>query len=251
MLKDEPDQNTLVSLIGSDISISAGLIKTANSPFFGIREKVRSGGAALMMLGLKSTSLTIAGIILRNSFSNVPNLERFWEDTMRTSIVCGWLATQLEIQGLNAEDAYTFALFRDCGIPVLLGRFKNYQMTLDKACKESERSFTEVEEAETQRNHALVGGMLAKSWYLPIETYLAISYHHDVTALSSDNSQLPLLSRRLIAIAQLAEQIELQQLGLSRNQEWQKLGKACMNLLDVDQDKLESFYAEAESILES
>jgi HD-like signal output (HDOD) protein len=68
--KDEPDYNKLASIIGSDVGLSAGLIKTANSAFFGLRQRVRSGGEALVMLGLKNSSRAIAGIILRKSFPN-------------------------------------------------------------------------------------------------------------------------------------------------------------------------------------
>ena len=245
--KDEPDYNYLASIIGADISISAGLIKTANSSYFGLNKRVRSGGAALMVLGLKTTSATVAGIILRNTFPNVPNLESFWDTTMRISLLSGWLAVHLGIRGLRAEDAYTFALFRDCGIPVLLGRSQDYKTVLETANRESERCFTEVEDIEIQVNHALVGSLLAKSWYLPMETFLAIGGHHDFSALNSDESKLPLLSRRLIATAQLAEQILHHQLGKSLNQEWHKLGESCMSILDLNEFQLEALYEEAES----
>ena len=202
MGKDEPDYKRLVNIIVADVGISAGLIKTANSPYFGLRERVRSGGEALVMLGLKATSHAIAGIILRKSFPNVPNMERFWDASARTSRLSGWLAQRLDIRGLHAEDAYTFGLFRDCGIPVLLGRFKNYQAVLDRANKESERSFTEIEDAEMPTSHTMVGCLLAQSWWLPEEICLAIRNHHDVAALESAGSNLPMLSRRLIATAQ-------------------------------------------------
>lgn len=249
MSKDEPDYESLVSIIGTDISISAGLIKTANSPFFGLRKKVRSGSAALMVLGLKTTSSTVAGIILRNSFQNVPNLERFWDTTMRISLLSGWLAVRLAKRGLRAEDAYTFALFRDCGIPVLLGRFPNYQKVLDTANRESERSFTEVEENEIEINHAMVGNILARSWYLPEEIYLAIGDHHNITALGLPDSKLPLLSRKLIAMAQTAEQILQHQLGVSDSQEWQKMGETCLNILEIGKEQLELLYEEADSVI--
>lgn len=247
--KDEPDYNYLASVLGADISISAGLIKTANSSYFGLSQRVRSGGAALMMLGLKTTSATVAGIILRNSFPNVPNLESFWDTTMRISLLSGWLAVHLGIRGLRAEDAYTFGLFRDCGIPVLLGRSQEYKKILETANQEADRCYTEVENTEIQVNHATVGSLLAKSWYLPMEIFLAIGSHHDISALNSDESKLPLLSRRLIATSQLAEQILHHQLGQCLNQEWHKLGEGCMKFLELDEFQLEALYSEAESIV--
>jgi HD-like signal output (HDOD) protein len=247
--KREPDYNRLAAIIGADVGLSAGLIKTANSPFFGLRQRVRSGGEALVMLGLKTSSRAIAGIVLRKSFPNVPNLERFWDSSARISHLSGWLAQRLDIRGLRAEDAYTFGLFRDCGIPVLLGRFQNYETMLDRANRDAERSFTEVEEVEMPTNHAMVGCILAQSWWLPEEICLAIRNHHDLMALGSASSQLPMMSRRLIATAQLAEHIVQRQLGLCLTQEWQKLGAVCLKLLDIGEGQLDALYAEAEPIV--
>jgi HD-like signal output (HDOD) protein len=247
--KDEPDYNRLASIIGSDVGLSAGLVKTANSSYFGVRQRVRSGGEALVMLGLKTTSRAIAGIILRKSFPDVKNLERFWDSSARISQLSGWLAQRLNLRGLRAEDAYTFGLFRDCGIPVLLGKFSHYQSVLDSANRETERSFTEVEDTEIPTNHAMVGCILAQSWWLPEEICLAIRNHHDFEALESASSALPALSRKLIATAQLAEHIVQQQLGLSLTQEWTKLGSICLQLLDIKEEQLEALYTEAAPIV--
>ena len=249
--KDEPYYKRLASIIGTDVSISASLIKTANSPFFGLRQRVRSANEALVILGMKSTSRAIAGIILRKSFPNVPNLERFWDASARIARLSGWLVQRLDIRELRAEDAYTFGLFRDCGIPVLLGRFQNYEGLLNKANQDAERNFTEVEDVEIPTNHAMVGCILAQSWWLPEEICLAIRNHHDLVALESTSSLLPILSRKLVATSQLAEHILQQQPGLSCTHEWIKLGSTCLQLLDLGQPQLEGLYIEAESIVAS
>lgn len=249
--KEEPDSLRLASIIGADVGIAAGLIKTANSPFFGMRQRVRSVNEALAILGLKAASRAVAGIILRNSFPHVPNLERFWDASARIAHLSGWLAQNLHIRGLHAEDAYTFGLFRDCGIPVLLGRFPGYAATLNEANRDAERSFTAVEETTLPTNHAMVGCILAQSWWLPEELCLAIRNHHDLAALESAGSELPMLSRRLIATAQLSEHIVQQQLGLSLTQEWPKLGAACLNLLDIGEVQLEGLCSEAASVMKA
>ncbi|MCX7192473.1 MAG: HDOD domain-containing protein [Proteobacteria bacterium] len=245
----EPDFGRLAIIIGTDVGLSAGLIKTANSPFFGMRQRVRSVNEALSILGLKAASRAVAGIILRKAFPNVHNLERFWDASARVAHVSGWLAQHLEIRGLRAEDTYTFGLFRDCGIPVLLGRFPQYENVLNAANADTEHSFTAVEETALPTNHAMVGCILAQSWWLPEEICLAIRNHHDLMALGSLSSQLPVLSRRLIATAQLAEHILQQQLGLSMTQEWSKLGEACLQILDLKENELDALYLEAVSIV--
>lgn len=88
-----------------------------------------------------------------------------------------------------------------------------------------------MEETELPTNHAMIGCILAQSWWLPEKICFAIrnhhDLHHDLAALQSANFNLPMLSRRLIATGQLAEHIVQQQLGLSLTQEWTKLGAAC------------------------
>jgi len=243
--KDEPDYNRLASIIGSDVGLSAGLIKTANSPFFGMHQRVRSVNDALTMLGLKTASRAVAGIILRKAFPNVANLERFWDASARIARLSGWLAQHINISGLRVDDAYTFGLFRDCGIPVLLGHFSNYGKLLVIANHDAERNFLDVEEAELPTNHAMVGCLLAQSWWLPEEICQAIRNHHDLVALESASSNLPVLSRRLIATSQLAEHILQKQLDLSITMEWVKLGPTCLKILDINEDLLESLYIEA------
>ena len=247
--KNEPDFNLLAHIIGSDVGISAGLIKTANSSFFGTRQRARSVNEALALLGMKTTSCTVAGIILRKAFPNMQHLERFWDASARIAHLTGWLAQQLNIRGLHAEDAYTFGLFRDCGIPVLLARFPQYEKVLVAANNEARQSFIDVENAELPTNHAMVGCILAQNWWLPEDICLAIRNHHNLVELESNNPALSVLSRRLIATAQLAEYILQQQLGLSLTQEWTKLGPACLQALNLDETQLEALYIEAVSVV--
>lgn len=247
--RDEPDFNRLANILGTDVGLSAGLIKTANSPFFGMRQHVRSVNEAITILGLNSTGRAVAGIILRKNFPNMQNLERFWDTSARIAHISGWLAQYLNIRGLRAEDSYTFGLFRDCGIPVLLGRFPQYEKVLIVANNECTQNFIDIEQAELPTNHAMVGCLLAQNWRLPDEISFAIRNHHDITALKSTSTLL--LSRRLIATAQLAEHLLQHQLNLGITQEWAKLGEACMEILGLDDTQLETLYIEAASIVDT
>lgn len=247
--KEEPDYHRLASIICSDVSLSASLIKTANSPYFGARQRVRSVNDALVILGLNVASRAVAGIILRKTFPTVPNMERFWDASSRFARLSGWLAQRFDALGLPPEDAYTFGLFRDCGIPVLLKRLPGYESVLHSANNETELDFTQVEDAVLPTNHAIVGCVLAQSWWLPEEISLAIRHHHDRNVLATTSSPPSLSSRKLIAVTQLAEHLVQQQLGLSLTQEWGKLGASCLNLLDTDESQLETLALEAAQVI--
>lgn len=249
MLKEDPDYRRLATIIGADVALSAGLIKTANSPFFGYRIRARTINEALMLLGLDVASRALAGIILRRVFPNSLQLERFWDASARIARVSGWLARRVGNHKLRPDDAYTFGLFRDCGIPVLMMRFPEYRGILARANSEAELSFTAVEEARLPTNHAMVGCMLAHSWWLPEEIYLAIRHHHDSAVVATPAITPPLTSRYRIAISQFAEHLVQRQSGLSLTCEWSKFGESCLKLLNIAEDDIEDILAEAVPVI--
>ena len=249
MLREEPDYKRLATIIGADVALSAGLIKTANSPFFGYRIRARTINEALMLLGLDVASRALAGIILRRVFPNSLHLERFWDASARIARVSGWLARRVGNHKLRPDDAYTFGLFRDCGIPVLMMRFPEYKGILARANSEEELGFTAIEEVQLPTNHAIVGCMLAHSWWLPEEIYLAIRYHHDPKVIATPSIPPPLTSRYRIAISQFAEHLVQRHTGLSHTREWPKLGEACLKLLDIAEDDIEDILAEAVPVI--
>jgi HD-like signal output (HDOD) protein len=251
MLKEEPDFKRLANVISADVSLAASLIKTANSPFFGSRSRVRSVNEALTMLGLDIASRAIAGIILRKVFPTSLHLERFWDASARIARLSGWLAQYLGNNKLRPEDAYTFGLFRDCGIPVLLMRFPGYDRILADANQEGQQSFTAIEDAQLPTNHAMVGCLLAQSWWLPEETCLAIRHHHDVTIIGTPSISPPLTSRYRIAMAQLAEHLVQRHSGLSHTHEWPKLGTACLRLLDIGESEVDGILADSVRVMEA
>lgn len=249
MQKEDPDFKRLAQIIGADVGLGASLIKTANSPFFGFRNRVRSVSEALMLLGLDVASRAVAGIVLRKAFPVSPHLERFWDGSGRIARISGWLAQHLGHKRFRADDAYTYGLFRDCGIPVLFKRFPQYEHTLREANAATESSFTAIEEQVVPSNHAIVGSLLAQSWWLPEEICLAIRHHHDLTTLQSADVPPPGTTRDLIAAAQLAEHLVQHHTRQSLTHEWEKLGPACLAVLELGEDDLAPLYAEAEAVV--
>lgn len=251
MRKESPDFKHLANIINTDAALGASLIKTANSPFFGFRSRVRSINEALMILGLTVASKAIAGIVLRRAFPITPALERFWDSSARIARLSGWLTQDIVRKTVRPDDVYTYALFRDCGIPVLFNRFPTYEKIVREANNETVKSFIEIEEAHLPTNHAMVGCILAQSWWLPEETCLAIRHHHELHVIETPAISPPLASRYHIAIAQLAEFLLQRHTGLSHTCEWPKLGAACLQLLEIGEDDLEPIFVEAKLIIQA
>lgn len=248
MRKDEPDFKLLAEIIGSDVGLAASVIKVANSPFFGFGKRVRSIPESLLVLGLKMTVHTIAGIALQKTFPRIPSLDRFWDSAAKTARVSSWLALQFKnrIQ-VRPDDAYTFGLFRDCGIPLLMIPFPEYAHTLKQANEDKNGIFTVIEDAAFSINHAIVGSELAEDWKLPEDIALAIRHHHEPSSIAGckeEDAALPIIARQLIAISQTAEHLIQQVSGLNQTHEWTKLGSACLQLLMISSDELASLEAD-------
>lgn len=238
MRKDDPSFLRLSQIISADVALSAGLIKVVNSPYFGLRRKVDSVSDALTMLGLDVASRAIAGACLRKAFPLTPAIERFWNGSAQVAALSGWLAKNNHKTMIRADVAYTFGLFRDIGIAILLLRYPRYMETLGSANQETERSFTDVEQRDFKTDHARVGYLLGLNWCLPEEICLGIRWHHDLVAIDQTDSEVPFASRYLIATSQTAEYILQCITGLSSTREWQKLGPACQRILGLSEDEL-------------
>ena len=246
---DSRNVKRIGQLISADVSLAAGLIKTANSPYFGLRTRARSAHDALLMLGLDVASRAVATISLRQAFPSNGQLERFWGASAQIAALSGWLAEELPNRRVRTHDAYTYGLFRDCGIAMLLRRFPGYRQTLERANADGVLTFTAVEQRELPTDHAMVGCLLAQDWWLPEEICLAIRHHHDQSAIDLFDSGLPAASRYLVAISQTAEHLVQQLTGGSRTQEWRKLGGSCLRLLKLAETDLGDLHEGAKEVL--
>lgn len=245
--RDDPDFKHIADLISRDVGLAAGFLKTANSPYYGLRQKVHHVREALLIMGLKTSAQTLACLIMRDVLPPGPFLDRFWDASDRTAQLSSWLVRKLGVRyGVEAADAYTYGLFRDCGIPILMRKYHGYVDVLRSANTNSRQSFTEVEEATLPTNHALIGSLMSQSWWLPEATCMAIRNHHNQAAIHPLSSVLPGATLRLIALAQLAEKFQQDGRRLNMTKEWEKIGPTCLNWLDLQEADLDELRKEAE-----
>jgi HD-like signal output (HDOD) protein len=249
MRSKAPNFGAMAMLISVDVGISASLLKLANSAYFGQGGRVRSVSEALQILGLNTVATSIAALSLRKVFAHVPNLERYWDSSARVALLSGWLVTQIHFpeRKIKPEEAYTFGLFRDCGIPILMSMYDDYFDILERANSEDEKSFTAVEFDVLGLDHAMIGGSLATEWRLPIEFKAAIELHHDADAICGLNPHIaPDVSRYFIAIAQLSEYLFQRLSGLNKTREWHKLGAVCLAVLGIQEKDTDQLFQHAQ-----
>lgn len=242
--RDMPDLGRISQLIAGDVALAATVLKTVNSPLYGLQRRVNTIDHAVGMLGMANIATLVTGAALRSSMP-AQNLDRFWDSAARTAGVCSYLAKQLGC--VAPGDAHLFGLFRDCGIPLMMQRFSDYKDTLRLANAEATRAFTDVEDARHGTNHAIVGYLLASNWNLDTPMREAIRLHHDLKVYETGSTPMTM---NLVALGVLAGHIENQYSRLSSDQEWTKLGAATTAHLMLSEDGLEELVSDAIAVLD-
>lgn len=241
------DFNKVIRLITGDLSLAASMMKTANSPIFALRTKVETVQKAAAVLGLKNILSIVNGLALKRSLTpKGVSMERFWERSNYHATVSTRLARR--VPGITQENAYTFGLFHDCGIPILMQRFPDYKETLLLA----NRSAKAVWEMETERHgtdHVTVGAMLAHNWHLPDLIVKAIRMHHNFEILVDDSSSLSNEVRALAAISLLADHLIARFLDVPDEAEWMAHGSTALNYLNFDEEELADLQYDVEEDL--
>lgn len=219
-----------------------------NSPFYGLTNKATSVQQALALLGLRTVAQLVTGLLLREAFPIANNkfMLRFWDLSSNVALIAAHLASRLGT--VNRDDACTFGLFRDCGMPPLLMQFTDYSRVCATAETQNERSITTIEDEHFDINHAYVGNYLAASWHLSDTLCLAILHHHD-HADPGGGAELPVASQQLIMLGMAAEHVLRTCRGEPATLEWQRWATLALVQLGLSEDELASLGKEAHQLL--
>lgn len=224
--REDPDFNRIAKLIAADVGLSAAMIKAVNSAAFGLNRKLASVPQALHLLGLKQVTSIATALVMRNmnGGGSSASLERFWDSAEKVALLCARTAKKLH--GIAPDEAYSYGLFHNCGIPLLMQHFPNYKDGLIAANSEPGKSFTACEEAHVGTSHAAVGYFLARSWNLPNDLCQAILRHHELDVFEVTKSGEHLLD--FVAIGHLAEHVHHLSARNGEDIEWAKFEHAVL-----------------------
>ena len=226
--REDPDLTRVARCVAGDVALTVAMLKLANSPAYGSSRRIETLGQALNMLGLKQVGVLVTSLVMRKVLrTDGPQLTRFWDVSAKRAWALATLARSLK--GVDVDVAQTFGLFCDVGIPLLMQRFPNYTKVLQAANASTEQSFTEIEQAHLQTDHALIGALMARSWGVSQTVSLAIRLHHDYAVFQDPN--VPEVVARLVAMGLIAEAAIQNFAGMNTSTEWAKGGDAAMGAL--------------------
>jgi HD-like signal output (HDOD) protein len=238
MAKSDPDMRRIAQIIAQDVGLSVAVLKTVNSPIYGLSRRAESVDQAVGLIGLKQLGILVAALALRSLLKGDSNaLGRFYDTSARRAQAMTRIA---KLTGLvDVALAQTFGLFCDVGIPLLMHRFPAYVQTLKVANEDRERSFTAIEQDAHHTDHALIGAMMARTWCLPVNVALAIRLHHDYEVFL--DPKVPREVARMISMNILTEEAIQRYAQIHSNAEWSKGGDYVASTLAMDPAEVEEW----------
>ncbi|MBK8018066.1 MAG: HDOD domain-containing protein [Betaproteobacteria bacterium] len=210
--KDVPDIVRLAKTISADVGMSAITIKLANSSLFRAGAAVTNVRKALERLGTMNVVCVVVASALRSSMKGPSSsyIDRFWSKNSALALAAGMIARRH--YGISPDAAYTYALFHDAGIPLMLRRFPEYERVLE-GCQASGKLLIGAEDSYFPCTHPVIGSLLVRNWGLPANLIQAIRLHHEADVYDLPDTTLPGGSLSLIACVHVAEHMISELLG--------------------------------------
>lgn len=230
------DISDLAKLISADIGLSSAILKTINSPLYGMNRAISDISQAVMLLGMGSVSTLIAGILIKQSFQGEAAIrfERLWDNASIVAETMVYIGQNIDDK-IPPENLYTAGLFHDCGIAAMSMRFTStYLETLLLANEDHSKSQVEHEERVHNSNHAVIGYFISSGWKLPKDICQVILNHHEADFLRVNKDHMENL---VYATLKVADNIVSSVKRKQNIEGWDDIIEGCFDALGIDEHK--------------
>ncbi len=237
---EDPNINTIATLINMDIGIAGFTLKVVNSAYFGLRRKISSIEHACKFLGLNRVVKLVSSVVLRFTLSDGkadPFTLRQWNSAMDVGSAAMLIAQHLRLGSDCADDCYSVGLFHNAGMALIHAQFPDYPKVL-KVGLTNQMAFADIEQRYFNATHEMLGFMIAQSWGLAPEIANVIAYHHQSEILLNSPD---LYEKRLFAILKLAEHLVAEQKTLfdvDDAHSWAAIEQQVLDVLELDEMQL-------------
>lgn len=203
---DQPDLASIAALIKSDVALYSVVLKTINSPYYGLKVSVTSIEHAISLLGLSQIYNLVRLTILRNTLKKTGRMDRFWDTAKDVSQLSLKLADLLNLR-LSKDDIYTLGMLHDCGLPLMVQAFSGFREFLRSASNLSATDLDREEHEQFGFSHYQLGARMAERWHLPQHVADAIALQPQMDAVLCDEIDTDEKARHLLAVLVLAQDI--------------------------------------------
>jgi len=178
----ESSANDLMGVISPDVSLTAKILKIANSPFFGLTREISSLQHAVTILGFTEIRNLVIASVAFESFKNLKedkdfDINKFWRHSFYCALAAKNIAIDLKI---SSSELFVAGLVHDIGKLAMYITFPSefmMQLEIMNPLKIKYTSF-EAEKDIFGMTHDEVGMRLLKRWLFPENLLNAVGYHH-------------------------------------------------------------------------
>ncbi len=180
-MSSDPDVGLrdIVAVIRTDPGISARIIKSVNSPYFGLNAEVSSVESAVPLLGSSvviSLALSFSLVQEDEATTHKEHYTALWSQALLKAVVAEYLARKF---GYGAPTDYFLAgLLCDVGILAMLNTIPAEYLEVIAAARDGDRPLMAIEKDQLGFDHADIGVRLTETWCMPARVVDAIRFHH-------------------------------------------------------------------------
>jgi putative nucleotidyltransferase with HDIG domain len=179
---EDVDVGHIARQIAQDQSLTARVLRVANSSFYGLQSQIATINEAIVVLGFRAVRNMVLGTSLAGMFKAERCPQFDLSEYVRHSVAVGLAARALAREtGQNSQSAdlaFTGGILHDIGKLVLAACFaEKYSAVL--LSRGSHGSLpVEVERELLGLDHAEIGGLLAEAWHFPQILREVVLAHH-------------------------------------------------------------------------
>jgi HD-like signal output (HDOD) protein len=185
MQNETVTMSEIADAVSSDPVLSAKILKSVNSPFYGFPSRIDTIAYAVSVLGIDSIRYLAISNAVISKFSSIANtlvpIDSFWRHSFATGIIAQQLAHVRNYQ--HADRLFTAGLLHELGSLLLATATPDdYRMVISKA-NSGKLPLYQAELKILGFTHADVTASLLKNWSLPSSVYESIQnmYAFDTT----------------------------------------------------------------------
>lgn len=179
---DDPSISKIGETIAKDIGFTAKLLKTVNSSFFGLAQRITHPTKAVALLGLDLVQSIILASGTFERFQNIKikgfSLEQLWDHAMTTAVLSRAIAREAGRDRKDIETAFMAGILHDVGKLLVAAHLPEQFKAIVNQIQTQEQAMADAETAVLGTTHAPIGAYLLGLWGLPDAIIEATAFHH-------------------------------------------------------------------------
>ena len=176
--------NDISKIVVKSPSLTAILLKIANSAFYSFPFKIDNISRAITLIGSKEITGLAIGISVMQVFKDIPQKFVDMNSFLKHSLACGLVARILASQKnmSQTEQMFVAGLLHDIGRLIIYKYFPDQAKDLFQIVSNSSESLYDAEASYLRCRHPEIGRFLFKKWKLPKPLEDSVFFHHRPTS---------------------------------------------------------------------